>query len=199
MTTNGNGATDPRMQQAMRVLVKAKAPLEELDGAIAKLQQQMATVNTAVASAERQFDDAQGAYVDDDGPVNRKRLFVTRDDLAAAQSKVKPIVERIARLQIQRSALDVKVQEAAVTLAKITDDVRLEYLEREESVAKYKIAQAQQQIFELQKRFNAARDERMALLRRLNDARWRQQKATARADWLRAGNDDPDRGIAIRR
>jgi predicted nucleic acid-binding Zn-ribbon protein len=176
---NGNGSGDPRIQQATRILVQCREPLEQLDAAIAKLQGQLTTANAAVASCQQEFESAGCAYADDDRQPNRARLFAARDNLAAAQAKIKPLEDKIARLAAQRQSLDAKVQDASVALSKISDDVRLETLEKEESVGRYKIAQLEEGIREWKKRVDAARNEKIALLRRLDDARWKRDKALA--------------------
>jgi predicted nucleic acid-binding Zn-ribbon protein len=176
MTTNG---TDPRIQQATRILVKSREPLQQLEEQLTKLQGQLTTAQNAVATCQQEFDKASSDYADDDSPPHRAKLFKTRDELAAAQAKIKPLDEKIARLAAQRQQLDLKLQEATVALSAISDTVRLETLEKEESVGRYKIAQLEEGIREWKKRVDAARNEKIVLLRRMDDARWKRDKALA--------------------
>jgi len=180
-----NGKTDPRITAVMAELQKAEAALAKIDAERKELEGKVASVSTALATAQTRNAQAADSYVDSDNDKNRAALFKTSGEVSECEAKLRVLQPRLERLLAARQPLYDAVQTANITLSKLQRAQRLHDLEVQEEAAKLELATHQQRVFEQQKVVNRLATMRRELQQQIANGEWAEQRVAAKAHFLR--------------
>lgn len=150
------------------------------------LQQQLTATNKSLDIWNAEHASYGEAFVDDDSAHNRQQLLNAARQVEVHTTKIKVLNDRIATLAAQRASLDAAVQRAHAVLSTVSTEVRIEVLEAEIKTYSYRIAQAEQSIFENGKLRAAAKQEKLELETGVREAAWRAHQPLMREKCLQA-------------
>jgi hypothetical protein len=161
----GNGKTNPQVVAAQQRAAGTRTRLNECQ--------------QALALAQRAHNQASDAYTDDDTQANRAALLRTREEVRAAESRVRGFGKKFAEDEATCAPLDGVYQAACVQLAQIQLQANFEVAEHEKQVIEHKLYDAEATVLALRNQLDAAEQRRMALLAQINHGRWSAARAAA--------------------
>jgi chromosome segregation ATPase len=174
-----NGKADPRLAEAQRQTELARKPLDDATKRAGTTHLRLEECRTALALAEKEYEEAQNAYVEDDGDSNRVNLHLTHAEAEAAKSRVQGFMKKFAVEQAAVAPLQAAYDAAMGALAEIQADINLAHLEDAWSEARHALVTLEAQLEDARLACVSAERRYKELAAQKRDGVWkRQQKAS---------------------
>ncbi len=189
MSTNGNGKANSKLAAAQQRVTEAEKELRSSESLLAQQKAKLSEAERDVAQLTAKRHELERDVVDDKpGAVARIKQFDATGDVSVASIRVNGLRTKVAFLQQEHDALNVVHQQAAMVLERLVEDERGVALEEQLSVARFHLAQSQEQTKQREKAVNEAYDRFRLWGSQRREAADRETQRISREKFMRDNN-----------